>query len=135
MASRVEWTQGEEMLGITSDGKRVMMHTDDTASPMQLLILSHGACSMIDVVVGLKDRMENVRAAWVEVDVDRAENVPRKLTAVRMHYVIEGNVPEKLVERLIHQSHEKYCSVGATILGGETTLDWTMEIRSQSETE
>ena len=45
-----------------------------------------------------------------------------------MHYVIEGDVPEKLVKRLIHQSHEKYCSVGATILGGETTLDWTMKI-------
>lgn len=117
------------MLGITSDGKRVMIHTDDTASPMQLLILSHGACSMIDVVVGLKDRMEKVRAAWVELDVDRADTQPRLLTAVRMHYVIEGDVPEKLVERLIHQSHEKHCSVGATILGGDTTLDWTMEIR------
>jgi uncharacterized OsmC-like protein len=46
-----------------------------------------------------------------------------------MKYVIEGNVPKKLVNRLIEQSHEKYCSVGAMITGSGATLDWDLDIR------
>jgi putative redox protein len=96
---------------------------------MQMVLISHGACSLIDVIAGLKDRMVNVRSSWVEVDADRAEDAPRVFTAVRMKYVIEGNVPEKLVNRLIEQSHEKYCSVGAMITGSGATLDWDLDIR------
>ena len=96
---------------------------------MQMVLISHGACSFIDVIAGLKDRMADVRSAWVEVEADRAEDMPRVFTAVRMKYVIEGDVPEKLVNRLIVQSHEKLCSVGAMITGSGATLDWALDIR------
>jgi uncharacterized OsmC-like protein len=46
-----------------------------------------------------------------------------------MKYVIEGDVPEKLVRRLIEQSHEKYCSVGVMITRSGASLDWSLDLR------
>ena len=34
-----------------------------------------------------------------------------------MKYVIQGDVPRQLVERIIEKSHEKNCSVGAMVTG------------------
>ena len=49
-------------------------------------------------------------------------------TSVKMKYIVKGDVPEKLVRRLIEQSHEKYCSVGIMITRSGTTLTWTLEM-------
>jgi len=129
MRGVVRWKGGECLEGETEGGIRIPIHTDDSPSPVQLVLLAHGACSIIDVIVGLKDRMNVVRDAWVELDSTRREEPPRRFTSVSMHYVIEGDVPEKLVRRLIEQSHDKYCSVGAMVTGAGASLDWTLEIR------
>ncbi|MDP7257587.1 MAG: OsmC family protein [Candidatus Thalassarchaeaceae archaeon] len=124
----VRWIGGEEMEGEIG-GKSFGIHSDEHAGPMQMVLISHAACSFIDVIAGLKERMSNVRSAWVEVDADRAEEKPRVFTAIRMKYVIEGDVPNKLVTRIIEQSHEKLCSVGAMITGSGATLNWSLDIR------
>ena len=72
--------------------------------------------------------MENVRDMWIELDADRREEPPRMFTAVRMKYVIQGDVPRQLVERIIEKSHEKNCSVGAMVTGSGATLDWELVI-------
>ena len=117
------------MEGETETGIKFPFHSEGTPNPVQMVLLAHGGCSLIDVITGLKHRMENVRACWVELDSDRAESSPKRFTAVRMRYVIEGDVPEKLVLRLIEQSHEKLCSVGAMVIGSGATLDWSLDLR------
>ena len=107
MKGIVRWTTGEEIEGETDNGKITQFHSDTAASPMQIVLQAHGACSLIDVIDGLKHRMENVKSMWVELDSDRSLERPKVFTAVRMKYVIQGDVPEKLVRRLIAQSHEK----------------------------
>ena len=129
MQGIVRWKGGECLEGETEGGIRVPIHTEDSPNPVQMVLLAHGACSMIDVVIGLKDRMTVVRDAWVELDSTRRDEPPRRFTSVTMHYVIEGDVPEKLVRRIIEQSHAKLCSVGAMVIGAGASLDWTLEIR------
>ena len=130
MRGMVRWTGGEDMEGQIEGGPTIPIHTETSPNPVQMVLLAHGSCSLIDVIVGLKHRMENVRACWVELDSDRAVGPPRPFIAVRMKYIIEGDVPEKLVTRLIEQSHEKYCSVGAMVIGSGASLEWTLEIRN-----
>ncbi|MDP6906236.1 MAG: OsmC family protein [Candidatus Thalassarchaeaceae archaeon] len=129
MRGTVRWTGEEDLEGETENGTTFPFHTEDSPNPVQMVLLAHGGCSLLDVITGLKHRMENVRACWVELDSDRSETLPRKFTAVRMKYVIEGSVPEKLVCRLIEQSHEKHCSVGAMVTGSGASLDWVLELR------
>ena len=81
--------------------------------PMQIFLQMIGACSIVDVVVGLKNR--EFGQVWVDLDADRREEYPRSFTKVNMIYHVEGDVPEKLVRRTIEKSHEKYCSVSNSL--------------------
>ena len=129
MRGIVRWKGGEDLEGENEHGVRMPMHTADSPNPVQMVLLAHGGCTLLDVITGLKHRMENVRDMWIELDSDRREEAPRKFTAIRMRYVIEGDVPQKLVERIIEKSHEKNCSVGAMVTGAGASLDWELDIR------
>lgn len=129
MRGVVRWKGDENLEGENEHGVTIPMHTADSPNPVQMVLLAHGGCTLLDVITGLKHRMENVRGMWIELDADRREENPRKFTAVRMKYVIEGDVPQQLVKRIIEQSHKKYCTVGAMITDAGASLDWDLEIR------
>ena len=82
-----------------------------------------GACSIVDVVVGLKDRQFG--KVWVDLDGQRREEYPRSFTDINMIYHVEGDVPEKLVRRTIEKSHEKYCSVSNS-LDENIEINWDL---------
>ena len=129
MKGIVRWTIGEEIEGETDNGKITPFHSDTAASPMQIVLQAHGACSLIDVIDGLKHRMKDVRAMWIELESDRSLETPKVFTEIRMKYIVVGDVPEKLLRRLITQSHAKYCSVGVMITRSGATLNWTLDLR------
>ncbi len=95
-----------------------------------MVLHGHAACSLIDVIDGLKHRKENVEFIKVEIEADRAVESPKVFTSVRMRYVVKGEVPETLVRRLIDSSHEKHCSVGIMITRSGANLEWTLEMKS-----
>ena len=130
MQGRVEWTGGTSMDGINAAGQRIAMDWESGPSPMQLTLQMVGACSLVDVVIGLKERP--FTKAWVDLDSTRAETKPRRFTSITMVYHVVGDVPQKLVERVVAKSHEKYCSVSAT-LDPDMVIDWRVEIHSSSE--
>jgi putative redox protein len=78
-----------------------------------------GACSLVDVVIGLKERPFS--KVWVELDSTRAESPPRVFKTVEMIYHVTGDVPDKLVERIVEKSHEKLCSVSNMFIDVEIT--------------
>lgn len=111
------------MIGTTSTGIDVAMDWEEGPSPMQLVLQSAGACSLVDVVVGLKGR--EVRAAKVDLSSTRAGEAPRVFETIHMTYVIDAEAPEKLIRRLIQKSHEKYCSVG-NMLSSSVEITWDL---------
>ena len=130
MQGRVEWTGGTSLNGINAAGQSISMDWETGPSPMQLTLQMVGACSLVDVVVGLKERPFS--DAWVELDSTRAETTPRRFTSITMVYHVVGDVPQKLVERVVAKSHEKYCSVSAS-LDPEMVIDRCVEIHQPSE--
>ena len=125
MQGRVEWTSGTEMVGINASGQRIEMDWETGPSPMQLTLQMVGACSLVDVVIGLKDRA--FTKAWVDLDSTRAEASPRRFVTMTMVYHVVGDVPQKLVERIVEKSHEKYCSVSNS-LDPSIAIDWRVEL-------
>ena len=86
MKGRVEWTGENTMEGINSAGQRISMDWETGPSPMQLMLQMVGACSLVDVVGGLKDRP--FKAAWVEMALGSAvAEVPVQARAVVMALV------------------------------------------------
>ncbi len=124
----VRWTTEGGYVGRTGGGKTFGIYGNESPSPMEMVLHGHAACSLIDVIDGLKDRVSNVEYATVEVEAVRADEAPRVFTSVHFRYVVKGDVPELLVHRIIESSHEKYCSVGIMITRSGTTLDWELEI-------
>ena len=113
MQGTVEWTGGKNMVGINSNGQRIEMNWEEGPSPMQLALQMVGACSIVDVVIGLKER--EFSKVWVDMDSTRNDESPRYFTSIHMVYHVAGDVPQKLVERVVHKSHEKYCSVSNSL--------------------
>ena len=129
MNGEVRWTEEDGYVGTTSKGKVFGIYGESTPSPMEMVLQSHAACSLIDVIDGLKDRSDNVEYATVEIDSVRSEESPRVFTSINMNYIVKGSVPEKLVRRLIQSSHDRYCSVGIMITRSGATLTWTLEMK------
>jgi len=129
MNGEVRWTEEDGYVGTTSKGKVFGIYGESSPSPMEMVLHSHAACSLIDVIDGLKDRSDNVEYATVEIDSARSEESPRVFTSVNMNYIVKGSVPEKLVRRLIQSSHDRYCSVGIMITRSGATLTWTLEMK------
>ena len=121
----MEWTSGTGMVGINASGQRIKMDWETGPSPMQLTLQMVGACSLVDVVIGLKDRA--FTKAWVDLDSTRAEASPRRFVTMTMVYHVVGDVPQKLVERIVEKSHEKYCSVSNS-LDPSIAIDWRVEL-------
>ena len=113
MQGTVEWTGDKNMVGINSNGQRIEMNWEEGPSPMQLALQMVGACSIVDVVIGLKDR--DFSKVWVDMDSTRNDESPRYFTSMHLVYHVVGDVPQKLVERVVHKSHEKYCSVSNSL--------------------
>ena len=130
MNGEVLWTESTGYTGTTGAGKTFSIYDSESPSPMEMVLHGHAACSMIDVIDGLKHRKESLEFIKVEIEADRADESPRVFTSVRMRYIVKGEVPEKLVRRLIESSHEKHCSVGIMIARSGAELAWSLEMSS-----
>ena len=93
--------------------EKITIDWEDGPSPVQITLQMIGACSLVDVVEGLKQR--DFDKVWIEMESERAENAPRVFTSINMVYNVRGEVPIKLVERIVAKSHEKYCTISNMI--------------------
>jgi putative redox protein len=109
MYGRVDWTGGDTVACTNERVDRLDLNWEDGPTPMQVVMQMIGACSTADLVLGLKER--SFSEVWVEMDGTRAKTVPKVFTDIHMVYHVRGDVPLKLVERIVAKSHEKYCTV------------------------
>ena len=83
--------------------------------PMEMLLLGMGGCTAYDVVDILEKAREKVTDVVVEIEAERAGEVPKVYKQIHAHYIVTGHgLKESAVERAIKLSAEKYCS--ATIM-------------------
>ncbi len=97
---------------IVIDGEEVAL----SVRPMETLLAALGTCTAFDVVSILAKRRTPVESYRIELEGERAEEHPRRYTRIRVRHLVsgEGITPESL-ERAVSLSHEKYCSVVATL--------------------
>ena len=80
-------------------------------SPVQTLVFALAGCMGMDVVHILRKARQDLRGLSIRVVAERAEEEPRRVTAVAMEFSVTGPVPESQIRRAIDLSHDKYCSV------------------------
>lgn len=116
---------------IRLDGNNEIGGLEGGLSPMQLLLAGAGGCSAIDILHILKKQKQLVSELKVEVDGDR-QNVEgaqySEFNSIHMHFIFEGDLDPKKVERAIELSISKYCSVSKALeKGSEITYDYKIK--------
>ena len=126
MKARVKWVQDRTFLGESGSGHSVVMDGDPAGGgrdlgirPMEALLLGMGGCTAYDVVDILEKSRQAVEDCAIEIEADRAEEIPKVFTKIVVRYIVTGrNLDPKKVERAVNLSAETYCS--ATIMLGKT---------------
>ncbi|MHA7848930.1 OsmC family protein [Serratia sp. D1N4] len=115
MQARVKWVEGLTFLGESASGHQVLMDGnagDKAPSPMEMVLMSVGGCSAIDVMSILLKGRNDVRDCEVKLTSERREEAPRLFTHINLHFIVTGKgLTDKIVERAVNLSAEKYCSV------------------------
>ncbi|MBC8424964.1 OsmC family protein [bacterium] len=130
----VTWEGGRRFLGTTPDARLshfdlpVDKGGDGTApTPMEAVLHAHAACGCVDVVAILEKMRCPPETLRVEIESERADGHPKVFTAIRLHFVATGEVPEKKLARAVKLSARTFCSVGA-MLGATAEITHTYEV-------
>jgi len=118
MKARVSLLEGVSFAGTADSGHRVIMDgppeiggLNKGTRPMEMLLIGLGGCSALDVVHILRKSRLELTGCEVEIEAERASDVPRVFTRIHLHFVVSGtNIPESRVRRAVQLSAEKYCS-------------------------
>ncbi len=126
MKAKLNWNNGVRFDAVTETGHQITMdgspdHGGQNAGarPMELLLIGMGGCTAFDVVGILKKARADLQDLEIELEAERADEVPAIFTKIHVHFILKGTgLKENLVERAIELSAQKYCS--ASIMLGQT---------------
>ncbi|NBM53293.1 OsmC family protein [Proteus sp. G2669] len=133
MEARVKWVEDLSFVGESSSGHQIMMDGnsgDKAPSPMEMVLIAAGGCSAIDVVSILRKGRHQVTDCEVKLTSERREEAPRLFTDINLHFIVSGKeLTDKIVERAVQLSAEKYCSV-SLMLGKAANITHSFEIKN-----
>lgn len=135
MKARVKWVEDVCFMGESESGHAVILDGSPEIGgrnlgmrPMEMLLVSMGACSSIDVVTILKKARQKISNCVAEISAERAEEIPKVFTKIHVNFVVTGrglNVAQ--VERAVKLSAEKYCSA-SIMLGKAAEISHGFEV-------
>ena len=110
---------GARYVGRNGAGDQIIIDGEEVAlgvRPMEALLAALGTCTAFDVVSILAKRRTPAESYRIELEGERVEEHPRRYTRIWVRHLVsgEGITPES-IERAVSLSHEKYCSVAATL--------------------
>ncbi|AXW86167.1 hypothetical protein AU509_13595 [Lonsdalea britannica] len=131
MQARMKWVEGLTFIGESASGHQIIMDGnagDKAPSPMEVLLMSAGGCSSVDVVSILQKGRHDVADCEVRLTSERRQEAPRLFTAINLHFIVTGKgLTEQAVSRAVSLSADKYCSV-ALMLGASVTITHSHEV-------
>ena len=137
MEARIKWIENAAFSVESGSGHAIVVDGPPDiggrnlgARPMELMLMSVGACSAVDVVHILKKARQPVSDVQVEVKGTRAETDPKVFTAIHLHFIVSGaGLGAKHVERAVKLSAEKYCSASIMLGRAGAAVTHDFEIR------
>ena len=133
--AHARWVEGKEFDIATGSGHHVVLDTTEKgggknrgAGPMEYVLVGLAGCTGMDVLDILKKKRQHVTGLEIHVAGARADGAPAVYKEIEIVYTVRGkNIAPEAVERAIHLSETKYCSVGA-MLGKTAKIRTRFEI-------
>jgi putative redox protein len=106
-------------LAMNEQGDRAMVDGDSPSTglrPMELLLAALAGCTGYDVVDIMRKKRLPLERYRVEAEGEQAGHPPRRYTRIVVTHVGAGpGVTREALLKAAQLSHEKYCSVAATL--------------------
>lgn len=122
----VTWLGEQRYLGVSESGHQLLIDNSATkvgVSPMEALLGALATCTAYDVVEVMKKRRTPLASYRIEVEGQRADTEPKRYTHITVRHIASGEgITAEALDRAAHLSHEKYCSVAAS-LNSEITVE------------
>jgi putative redox protein len=135
MKVRIKWLEHRAFVAETGSGHTLTMDGPPehggrnlSARPMEMVLVGLGGCSAFDVVEILEKSRQNVNDCQIEINAERADEIPAVFTKIHMHFKLAGEaLNKKHVQRAVELSVDKYCSV-AKMLRPAVEISYDYEI-------
>lgn len=135
MEATVKLDQDMTFLATANSGFTVKMDSSKSVGgndagprPMELMLMSLGGCTGMDVISILRKMRQDITSFELELDADQAGEHPRVFTHITVKYIVRGHqINPKLLEKAITLSKTRYCPAQAMLEKG-VTIDHTYEI-------
>ena len=129
---RLATVEGEGRQFVAESGTGHALVMDDAnghtgPKPIELALLALGGCTGFDVISILRKKRQTVTGYEIEVRAEQNPEPPAYFTRVEIKPRLRGCIDPGAVERAIHLSETKYCSVGAMI-SKTAKIETTFEI-------
>jgi putative redox protein len=118
----VLWKDNMNFEAIGKRGNKVLLGNpvDDNdksvTGPMELLLMSLGGCTGMDIISILKKERQEVTGLNVKVTGERAEEYPKIYKHIVVEYIVSGkNLSYDKVKKAVDLSKDKYCSVSIAL--------------------
>jgi putative redox protein len=122
MNTTITWAGKMAFSSVTPSGHEIKMDAAEEiggensgARPTELLLNAVAGCTGIDIISILHKMRLEPSSFRMEVEGARADDHPKRFTNIKIHYVLEGELPEEKVVRAIQLSKDKYCSVSHSL--------------------
>ena len=118
MKCRIKWLDHMSFVGESGSGHSVVMDSAPDAGgrnlgvrPMEMLLLGLGGCTAFDVVSILHKSRQQLVDCEVELEAERAEEIPKVFTKIHLHFIVRGkDMDASKVAKAVALSADKYCS-------------------------
>jgi len=118
MKCRIKWLDHMSFVGESDSGHSVVMDGAPDAGgrnlgvrPMEMLLLGLGGCTAFDVVSILHKSRQQIVDCEVEIEAERAGEIPKVFTKIHLHFIVSGkDLDENKVAKAVELSADKYCS-------------------------
>ena len=136
---RLTTVEGEGRQFVAESGTGHALVMDDAnghtgPKPIELALLALGGCTGFDVISILRKKRQRVTGYEIELHAEQNPEPPSYFTRVEIKHRLRGDIDPEAVEKAIHLSEIKYCSVGAMI-SRTAKIETTFEILPEVELE
>jgi putative redox protein len=124
---------GRQFVAVSGTGHALVMDDAEgrsAAKPIELALLALGGCTAFDVISILRKSRQDVTRYEIELRAEQNPEPPNYFTRIEVKHRLHGGIDPEVVERALHLSETKYCSVGAMI-SKTATIENSFEIVSE----
>lgn len=99
------------------------------ARPMQLVLMSLGGCSGIDIVSILNKQRVVLKSFLMKIEGEREpDKIPSLWKTINIIFELGGEIEPAMAKRACELSIEKYCSVAETLRRAGAEISWKVNV-------